>query len=269
MSEREIVVVTGASRGIGAVIAEDLARDGRALVLAARDGAGLQATAAKVEAAGGAALIVPCDLSQPEGRQRLLAEAEALGPVAALINNAGLEVAIAAIDQTDREVEQQITLNLTVPIHLSRAFLPGMIARKRGCIVMISSMSGKSPTPYNAVYSATKYGINGFTASLRLELDGTGVHAGVVCPGFVADAGMWSDTGVAAPALMKEVRPAAVAAGVRRVLAGASEVLVTAAPVRPMLALGQIFPNIDRLALRALGVTEALKKRAEVVLARR
>ncbi len=268
MSSR-VVVVTGASRGLGVTIAEDLARDGGVLVLAARDEAGLRATAAKVEACGARAVVVPCDVTVPADRARLVAEAEALGPVHVLVNNAGVEIAIAVIDQTHDDIEAQVRVNLLGPIHLTRAFLPGMLANKRGQIVMISSMSGKSPTPYNALYTATKYGLNGFTASLRIELDGSGVSAGVVCPSFVSDAGMWSDSGVPAPAMMREVSPAAVARGVRKVLSGKAEVLVTPTPVRPMLALGQFFPTIDGPMLRLLGVLDALKARARVTAAHR
>ena len=251
------------------VIAEDLAADGGTLVLAARDEAGLQATAATVVAKGARAVVVPCDVTLPEDRARLLAAAQAEGPVDVLVNNAGVEIAMAVLDQTPADVEQQVRVNLLGPIHLTMAFLPAMVARGQGQIVMISSMSGKSPTPYNALYSATKYGINGFTASLRIELEGTGVQAGVVCPSFVREAGMWSDAGVAAPALFKEVSPQAVARGVRKVLAGRGEVLVTPGPVKPMLALGQFFPNIDGPALRMMGVLDALKARAKVAVARR
>lgn len=269
MGTTRVVVVTGASRGLGVYIAEELARDGGALVLTARDEAGLRATAAKVEARGARAVVVPGDLSRAEDRARLVAEAEALGPIDALINNAGVEITLAVIDQTEADIEQQVRVNLLAPIHLTRAFLPGMLAARRGAIVMLSSMSGKSPTPYNALYAATKYGINGFTASLRVELDGTGVSAGVVCPTFVADTGMWADFGLKAPTLMGEVSPAAVVKAVRKVMNGSAEILVTPTPVRPMLAIGQFFPTIDGPALRMLGVLDALKAQADAVLAKR
>ncbi len=265
----KIVVITGASRGLGVVIADDLATDGGTLVLAARDEAGLRATAAKVEAKGARAVVVPCDVTRPEDRARLLAAAEAEGPVDVLVNNAGVEIAMAVLDQTEADVEQQVRVNLLGPLHLTKAFLPAMVARGRGSIVMISSMSGKSPTPYNAIYAATKHGINGFTSSLRIELLGTGVQVGTVCPSFVRDAGMWSDAGVPAPAMLKEVAPQAVARAVRQVLAGKAEVLVTPGPIRPMLALTQIFPTIDGPALRFMGVLDALKARAKVVVEQR
>src|SRR5205823_6599664 len=159
-----------------------------------------------------------------------------------LVNNAGIEIPVRVVEQTDEEVAQQLDTNLIAPIDLTRRVLPQMIARRAGVIVNISSMSGKSPTPFNSIYASTKYAINGFTASLAMELEGSGVHAGVVCPSFVADAGMWADTGVRAPKLMREVAPAKVAQAVLKVIRGAGEVLVTPGPVRPLLALRELFP---------------------------
>lgn len=257
-----VTLLTGASRGLGVPIALELARDGGHLVLVARDREGLDATAARVAAAGATPHVVVADVTRPEDRARAVAAAEALGPVEVLVNNAGLEVPLAVVDQTPEDIERTLAVNLHAPLHLTRAVLPGMIARGRGVVVMVSSMSGKSPTPWNAVYTASKHGLNGFTASLRLELEGTGVRAGVVCPSFVAEAGMWASTGVKAPPLLKEVSPAAVAAGVRAVLDGRGEVLVTPSPVRPMLALAQLVPSLDGRLLKLLGVWEVLRARA-------
>lgn len=260
------VVLTGASRGIGVGIAEALAAEGARIVLSARDAAGLEATAAKVRAAGGEAIVVPGDVTRPEDRAALLAAA---GEIDVLVNNAGIEIPVSVLDHSEADIEAELAVNLRAPLALTRAVLPGMVARGRGAVVMVSSMSGKSPTPYNAIYTATKFGLNGFTASLRIELAGTGVHAGVVCPSFVADAGMWADSGVKAPALMREVPPARVVAGVRRVIDGAPEVLVTPGPVRPLLAIGQLFPSLDAIMLRWLGVLDALKARAAATAAHR
>jgi short-subunit dehydrogenase len=144
-----------------------------------------------------------------------------------------------------------------------------MLARKRGAVVVVSSMSGKSPTPYNSIYAATKHGINGFVGSLRLELEGSGVHVGVVCPSFVAESGMWADTGVKAPALLREVPLEKVVDGVMKALAGQGEVLVTPGPIRPLLALADLWPSAGTRLVRGLGVLEVLKQRAEVVQAKR
>jgi short-subunit dehydrogenase len=260
-----VVVLTGASRGLGERMALDLAGRGAHLVLSARDAAALEKVATACRAAGGEATIVAGDVSQATDRQRLVTAAEAVGPVDVLVNNAGIEIAVSVLDQREDDIDRQLQVNLSAPIHLTRAFLPGMLARRKGVVVMISSMSGKGPTPYNAIYAAAKHGMNGFTSSLRLELAGTGVHAGVVCPSFVAEAGMWSDTGLKAPAAMREVPPQKVVAAVRKVISGAAEVLVTPGPIRPMLALGQLFPALDTFVLSKMGIIRALQARAEVV----
>jgi short-subunit dehydrogenase len=253
------VVLTGASRGIGALLAVRLAEERPHLVLAARDASRLQTVASQCATRGARVTIVATDVSQADDRQRLVQTA---GDVDVLINNAGVETATALVDQIRERVEAQLATNLLGPIELTRLVLPGMIARRRGSVVNVSSMSGKAPTPFNSVYSATKFGLNGFTASLRFELEGTGVHAGAVCPGFVAETGMWADTGVRAPPLMREVPPEKVIAAVLKVIAGAGEVLVTPGPIRPLLALREIFPGMDGPVLRAIGLMEAFRRRA-------
>ena len=237
--------------------------------MAARTGADLEGVAADVRRAGGVVTAVVCDITRAEERAALVEAARGVGPIAVLVNNAGVEVAVSVVDHSASDVEREIAVNLLSPIQLTRLVLPGMIERGDGAIVMLSSMSGKSPTPYNAVYAATKHGLNGFTASLRIELNGTGVHAGVVCPSFVAGSGMWADTGLAAPAMLREVSIEAVVAGVRRAIDGAPEVLVTPTPVRPMLALGQLLPSLDAFLLRRLGVLDVLRARADHAMERR
>lgn len=260
------VLLTGASRGIGVFIARALAGAGADLVLTARDAEKLAAVAKECSELGAQSKVVVADITSREGRARLVDEA---GPIDVLVNNAGLEIAMALVLQTDEDVDKQLEINLVAPIDLTRRVLPGMIERKYGVIVNISSMSGKSPTPYNAIYAATKFGQNGFTSSIAIELEGTGVHAGVVCPSFVAEAGMWSDTGLEAPAAFREVRPEKVARGVLKVIAGAREVLVTPGPVRPLLAIKEIMPSLDAKVLRAMGVLDVLAARSAEIHRRR
>ncbi len=264
--EGKRALITGASRGLGAHIAQALAAEGMALVLCARDASNLDAAASACAAAGVEVDVVSADVCRADSRERLLAEA---GDIDALINNAGVEVTLGLVEQTDDDVRQQIETNLLAPIELTRLALPAMIARGSGVVVNISSMSGKGATPFNSVYAATKHGLNGFTSSLAAELHGTGVHAGVVCPSFVADAGMWAELGLKAPAAMREVSLDAVAAGVVRVLRGECEVLVTPTPIRPLLALRALLPNIEGRILRTLGITRTLAERARVIRERR
>ena len=259
------ILLTGASRGIGALLAVRLAEHRPHLVLAARDARKLEAVASQCADRGARVTIVPADVSSADDRQRLVSAA---GHVDVLINNAGVETASALIDQSREGVESQIHTNLLAPIELTRLVLPGMIAKHGGVIVNVSSMSGKAATPYNSIYSATKFGLNGFTASLKFELAGSGVHVGVVCPSFVGETGMWADTGVRAPALMREVRPEKVVDGVMKVIGGAHEVLVTPGPMRPVLALREMFPGLEGSFLRGLGILDVFRQRAQRVSAR-
>jgi short-subunit dehydrogenase len=256
------VLVTGASRGLGVYVAKALAAGGAELVLSARDLASLDATAAACEALGARVEVVAASLDRADERARLIDGLLATGgALDILINNAGVEHTKSLLDQSDAEVQAQLELNLHAPIDLIRRVLPAMLARGRGTIVNISSMSGKGATPFNSIYAATKHGLNGLTSSLRAELDGTGVHVGVVCPGPVA-AGMWARSGITAPRAIAEVGPEAVVAGVWKVLAGATEVLVTRGPIRPMLALRELIPGLERPLLRALGISDAMRERA-------
>lgn len=265
----KVVLLTGASRGIGVALAVGLARRGARLVLTARDAAGLEATAAKVREAGGEAVIFAGDVAKEADRAALVAAADALGPLEGVVHNAGVETTMAFVDQSAQDVARQIAVNLEAPLQLTRLVLPGLVARRSGFVVFVSSMSGKSPTPYNAVYTATKHGLVGFSASLRIELRDTGVHAGVVCPGFVDEAGMFHDLGVPAPAAMRAVPLQAVVAATLRAVDGGVEELVTPAPMRPLLALNQLFPRLAGPVLSGLGILAVLEERAKVEAARR
>lgn len=259
----QVVLLTGASRGIGVSIAQELGRRGARVLLTARSAEGLAKTAALTQDAGGQATCLAGDITDPRFREALVAKAQAMGPLRALINNAGVEMPARFSEAELAQVDLQLAVNLQAPIHLTRLVLPAMIAQGQGAVVMVSSMSGKSPTPFNAIYTATKHGLNGFAASIRIELQQSGVHIGSVCPSFVAQAGMWKDTGLSAPAMMKEVPLDKVVQGTFQALNGAPEVLVTPTPVRPLLAIAQLFPRLDGWLLRKMGILEVLEQRAD------
>lgn len=262
-----IAVVTGASRGIGAYLAAELWDMADIIVICARELSGLLKTAGEIEKRGGRAHPMALDLCLESDQEKLLDGVRALGDLDIVIHNAGIEMAMAFERQSEAQVRKQLELNTMVPLVLTHRILPLMRERDAGRMVFISSMSGKSPTPFNSVYSASKYALNGFVASLALELKGSGIHVGTVCPSFVADAGMWADTGVKAPALMKEVPLSKVLSAVRRVLAAeATEVLVTPSPIRPLLALYALFPSLGPWLLQKLGVWAVLEHREQVAL---
>lgn len=188
-------LVTGASRGLGVAIAQALAAKGCDLILTARSRAGLEVAAEKARSAGaGRVSIIVCDLSDPASITDLAHQAESSGTVDFLINNAGAERATAYVARTASSILDDIALNLTAPMLLTHALLPGMIARRSGHVVNVASASGLIATPYQEPYSATKFGMVGFSRSLRLtsRMEGWGVGISAVCPGFIADDGMFA-----------------------------------------------------------------------------
>lgn len=246
MSEHPtLALVTGASRGIGAYLAQQLFREADIIILCARSREGLLQTASKIEQLGGTPHCIVGDLCDSEHRKEIIRKVSEMGTLRIIIHNAGVEYAMAFREQSTTQIKAQLELNVHAPILLTHGFLPLLLEQDYGRIVFISSMSGKSPTPYNSIYSASKFAINGFVGSTTLELKGTGVHMGVVCPSFVAEVGMWADTGVKAPAMMREVSLKKVLKGVRQILdARSHEALVTPTPVRPLLALYALFPSL-------------------------
>ncbi len=258
-------IVTGASRGIGTFIAKTLAAQDVNLTLAARDAAKLEETRRACEALGVRAIAVPTDVTSREDLRKLVETAQReLGPIDILVNNAGIEITKSLQDTSFEEVDAVIRTNLSAPIWLIKIVLPLMVERRRGAIVNVSSLAGKSCAPYDAIYSATKAGLVALGLSVDLELDGTGVTLGTVCPGFVSDTGMWANAGLKAPWMLKEVSPQKCANAVLKVIkTGSSEQLVSSGPIRPLLALVELAPGLHKPILKRLGVLKAFRERAE------
>lgn len=182
--EGKVVVITGASAGIGAAIARDLARSGVKLVLNARRTEQLDALAAEL---GGEVEIVPGDVADAVVGRRLLDAAVArFGRADVLINNAGI-FRNGPVDEVDlHDLERMIALNFTAVVRNSYLFARAMKQAGSGHIVNISSISANMNTPGCGVYSGTKRAIEGFSDCLRIELAGTGVRVGIVAPGTTA-----------------------------------------------------------------------------------
>jgi short-subunit dehydrogenase len=183
------VAITGASSGIGATLAKELARHGHAITLVARREDLLRALAA--ELAPAKVHVAPWDLSDPTRADGWIGAAEdALGPIDVLVNNAGVQIVAPTAAVDPAEGDRLLAIDLLSPLRLTRAVLPGMLARRRGTIVDVSSMAGLAPTPGMTHYNAAKAGLAAASESLRGELRGTGVHVVTVYPGIIASTEM-------------------------------------------------------------------------------
>ncbi|MCZ4276013.1 SDR family NAD(P)-dependent oxidoreductase [Rhodococcoides yunnanense] len=179
-------VVTGASSGIGAEIARELAARGHGVTLVARRAEKLTALAEELSARGVRAEVLPADLSERSDRAELLGRIEALGLVPdVLVNNAGLST-VGPVASSDPEAEMNmIEVDVVAVADLCSRFLPGMTARRRGAILNVASTAAFQPLPGQAGYGAGKAFVLSYTQSLVGELRGTGVSATALCPGPV------------------------------------------------------------------------------------
>jgi len=179
-------LVTGASRGIGAAIVADLDHAGHRLALTARTEASLRAVADSLAGAGGSPLVLPEDATDPGSAERLHeAITAAWGGIDVLVVNAG-EGNAAPLAKTDDAMWQaSLDVNLTAPFRLLRAFVPGMVERGFGRVVVVASVAAKVGAPYISAYAAAKHGVLGLVRSVAVEVATSGVTVNAVCPGYV------------------------------------------------------------------------------------
>ena len=181
-----VVVITGASGGLGTAIARTLHARGACLVLTGRREDALASLASELDGTR----VVVCDLAD---RQQVSALVGRVGDADILVANAALPATGKLLDFTIDQLDRALDVNLRVPMLMTHQMLPSMLARRRGHFVFVSSIGGKIPSPRLSIYSATKYGLRGFAGCLRQDLAGTGVSASVVFPGPIIDAGMLAD----------------------------------------------------------------------------
>jgi len=183
--EGAVVVVTGASSGIGEATAAAFARGGASLVLAARRIDRLEALADRIERAGGTALAVRCDVTDAAQVASLAGVVdEAFGGADVLVNNAGVPSGPFA-DLDVEGIDRVVRVNLLGVLYGTHAFLPGMRARGRGHLVNVASLAGRFATPGGEVYSATKHAVVAFSEALHATTSRSGVLVTAVNPAFV------------------------------------------------------------------------------------
>lgn len=252
------VLLTGASGGLGVHIAEALAAEKVNLSMVAYPGTELEKLKSTLGQNGHRTAAFALDLRDP--RQRLEAVEQTrkqFGPIDILVNNAGVEFTWPYHELTAENIMDVLRVNLECPMFMTHLVLPDMLKRKRGHIVNMSSLAGKSGPAFQEPYAATKAGLIAFTTSLRATYHGTGVSASVICPGFV-EAGIYARlkerSGCAAPPLLGTCMPQPVArAVVRAIQKDLPEIIINGLPVRPLFALTALFPSFGEWVVAKTG----------------
>jgi short-subunit dehydrogenase len=240
------VLLTGATGGIGAATARALAARGASVIVTGRRVEELEALAAEV---GGRA--IPADLSEPDAPERLVAAA---GEVDVLVANAALSQAGEITSLSPAEIDGIIAVNLRAPVMLARLLAAPMSARRSGHLVFVSSLQGKTAAPYSSLYTATKYGLRGFSLALRGDLADHGVGVSCVFPGFVREAGMFADSGASLPPGLGTSLPDEVAAAiVRAVERNRAEIDVAPLPVRAGARIAGVAPILAATVNKRFG----------------
>jgi short-subunit dehydrogenase len=251
-------LITGATGGIGDAIARALAaRDVRLLVSGRRE-----AELARVADDLGATAIV-CDLSVATEVDRLAAAALDAG-VDVLVANAALPASGLLSELTQAQMDRMLDVNLRAPIELARVLTPAMVARGRGHLVFVSSISGKVASPASSMYSASKFGLRGFAFGLREDLRRTGVGVSVIAPGFIREAGMFAKTAVKLPPGIGTRSPQDVAGAVVRAIENnRAELDVAPLGLRAGAAFASVAPGLAGWVSDKAGSARIAERMAE------
>ena len=182
----QIALITGGSRGIGLAIARRLGQMGAHVAICARDSDTLRKAETMLLEAGVQALTFSADVTHTEQIAALVAQVrQQLGEIDILVNNAGVDAFGDFLTLTAADWERVMNTNLKAVFLLSHAVAPGMIARRTGHIVNISSLAGKNTFAGGSVYCASKWGLQGLTACIAEDLRGHSIRVSSVCPGSV------------------------------------------------------------------------------------
>ena len=258
-------MLTGVPGGLGAFMAQAFADCKVRLALVMSPGGNLDELQKVIKRRGGESVVFACDLRDAAQRRQLLLDVRRqLGPVNVLINNAGVEFTSAYHDLSEETIYGILRVNLEAPMILSWLVLPEMVERKRGHIVNISSLAGKSGPAFQESYAATKAGLIAFTSSLRATYRPLGVSASVIIPGFV-EAGIYAKlktaSGCTAPALLGTSPPEKIPRAVLRAIRNdLPELIVNPLPVRPLLAFASLFPSLGEWMTDKTGTNDFFRR---------
>ncbi|MCP4783930.1 MAG: SDR family NAD(P)-dependent oxidoreductase [Fuerstiella sp.] len=265
----KVIIITGASAGIGRDLAARLAKEKARIVLAARSEDRLQQLSTELSEGGTDVLVVRTDVSDPNDLSALVEQTiERFQRIDVLINNAGVECFCHFEHVATDEILQTIETNLTGAIVLSRLVVPHMLQQGSGAIINMASTAGKHCPPFGSVYGATKAGLIGFTQGLRGEYLDRGITATAICPGFTKNGGIYDRivqaTGKKTSLALGGTSTKAVANAVLKAIqTGPPELIVNWPPVRPAMVLREIFPRIGEVLTTAVS-RRFLRKAAEM-----
>jgi short-subunit dehydrogenase len=264
LGQGSTALVTGASRGIGTLIARAIVSEGGHVVLTGRSATELRAVTSELAAAGADVSFVPADLTRPGAAASLVETIERQrGGVDLLVNNAGGDPLREFHTMTVDENLRTLQLNLVAPVALSHAVLGGMLHRGRGHIVNISAMAGRVSFPYTEAYAAAKDGVIGFTRVLRSDYRPHGVSASVLILGAIRDAGqgqrMLDGAGMKASRFMAPAEAVAQAV-VKAVQKDRAELVIMPGPGRLLRAAMDYFPGLGPAVNRAAGTGATMQK---------
>ncbi|MFN2237621.1 MAG: SDR family oxidoreductase [Anaerolineales bacterium] len=250
ISSDPVIIITGASSGIGEATARLFASKGYRVVLTARRIEQLNDLAQDIQSKGGRAMVVVTDITKNDQIENLVSQTlDHFGQIDILLNNAGLG-RLEWLENLDpiNDIEYQIKVNLIGMIQMTRAVLPFMIKRKQGHIINIGSIAGLIATPTYSVYAASKYGLRGFTEALRREvnihgINVTGIYPGGVATEFGEKAGIKRKTKISTPGFLK-LTAADVAKTVFRVVQKPYRAVIIPGLMRPTVWLSVVFPGV-------------------------
>jgi len=265
----DVVLLTGASGGLGIHLVRAFAQLRVRLVLAAFPGNDLKEIRAEIEKQGCESAAMVCDLREHSQRTKLVETAfNRFGRVDVLVNNAGVEFTAFYHELPEAKIAEVLAVNLEAPMMLARLVLPAMLAQKRGHIINMASLAGKSGPAFQEPYAATKAALIAFTLSLRSTYRNEGVSASAIVPGFV-EAGIYSrlkdQTGISAPVWLGVSQPESVVHAVMRAIeSDQPEVIVNPTPIRPMLAFTALFPRVGEWLSRKIGANNFFRRAVEM-----